>query len=90
MSIPLLGEEDAHEVTIPKGTQPGEIIKVHGKGMTSLRGFRKRGDLYIKIVVKIPDKLNQRQTELLQEFAQTEGLTLSKKKGKGFWKKKGH
>jgi len=91
IAIPLLGEEDAHEFTIPKGTQPGEIIKVSGKGMVSLRGFRKRGDLYIKIVVKIPEKLNQRQTELLQEFARTEGLTLSKKKGKGkgFWKKKG-
>ena len=92
MAIPLLGEEDTHELTIPKGTQPDEIIKVPGKGMVSLRGFRKRGDLYIKIVVKIPEKLNQRQTELLQEFAQTEGLALSKKKGKGkgFWKKKGH
>ena len=92
MSIPLLGEEKSHEFTIPKGTQPGEIIKVPGKGMTSLRGFRKRGDLYIKIVVKIPEKLNEQQTELLQEFARTEGLTLSGKKkkgkGKGFWKKK--
>ncbi len=94
LPIPLLGEEDPHELTIPKGTQPGEIIKVPGKGMTSLRGFRKRGDLYIKIVVKIPEKLNQRQKELLEEFAHTEGLTLSgkkkkgKNKGKGFWKKK--
>jgi len=92
LSIPLLGEEDAHELTIPQGTQPGDIIKVSGKGMTSLRGFRKRGDLYIKIEVKIPKKLNQRQKELLEEFARTDGLTLSgkkkKSKGKGFWKKK--
>ncbi|EFK07462.1 chaperone protein DnaJ [delta proteobacterium NaphS2] len=94
LSIPLLGEADAHEFAIPKGTQPGEIIKVSGKGMTSLRGFRRRGDLYIKIVVKIPKKLNQRQTELLQEFAQIEGLALNGKKkkgkGKGFFKKMAH
>ena len=92
LPIPLLGEEETHELTVPKGTQPGAIIKVSGKGMTSLRGFRRRGDLYIKIVVKIPEKLNQRQKELLKEFARTEGLTLSEKKskgkGKGFWKKK--
>jgi len=92
ISIPLLGEEKEHEFTIPKGTQPDEIIKVPGKGMISLRGFRKRGDLYVKIVVKIPEKLNPRQTELLKEFAQTEGLKLSEKKkkgkSKGFWKKK--
>ncbi len=90
LSIPLLGEEDAHEFIVPKGTQPGEIIKISGKGMTSLRGFRKRGDLYAKIIVKIPEKLNERQTELLKEFAQEEGLKLSgkKKKGKSFWKKR--
>ena len=89
LNIPILGEEEPYEFAISGGTQPGEIIRVPGKGMTSLRGFRKRGDLYIKIVVKIPRKLSQKQKELLEEFARTEGLspTRKKKKGKGFWKK---
>jgi len=57
--------------------------------MASLRGYRKRGDLYVKIVVKIPKKANQRQRELLEAFAETEDLALSNKKKspKGFWKK---
>lgn len=89
IDIPILGEEDKHPLEIPKGTQPGEVIKVAGKGMTSLRGFRKRGDLFVRVTVKIPDKLNDRQKELLMEFADTQGITFSgkKRKGKKFWQK---
>lgn len=89
IKIPLLGEENEHDLEIPGGTQPGEVIKVHGKGMTSLRGFRKRGDLYVRINVKIPEKLDNNQKEILEAFAATQGLSLSgkKRKGKKFWQK---
>jgi molecular chaperone DnaJ len=90
LTIPVLGEEEGHELVIPQGAQPGEVIRVAGKGMASLRGYRKRGDLYVKIIVKIPEKTTERQRELLMAFAETEDLSLSnkKKKPKGFWKKK--
>lgn len=89
LTIPLLGENESHELGIPQGTQPGEVIKIPGKGMTSLRGYRKRGDLYVKIMVKIPEKVTEHQRELLQSFAETEKLSLNgkKKKPKSFWKK---
>ncbi len=86
--IPVLGDEKEYDFEIPAGTQPGQVIRVQGMGMPGLRGMRRRGDLYVEIIVKIPEKLNQRQTEILREFADTENLpTASKKKGKGFWKK---
>ena len=87
--IPVLGEGDGYDLTIPQGTQPGEVIRISGKGMPSLRGYRKRGDLYVKIVVKIPQKMTEHQRGLLEEFAKTEKLSLSekKKRPKGFWKK---
>ena len=89
LMIPMLDNEEGHELVIPRGTQPDEVIRIPGKGMASLRGYRKRGDLYVKIVVKIPKKTNQRQRELLEAFAETEDLALSNKKKnpKGFWKK---
>jgi len=39
--------------------------------------------------VKIPEKMNQQQREILEAFAETEGISFSgkKKKGKNFWKK---
>jgi len=89
VSIPLLNSEEEYELDIQPGTQPGEVVRVPGKGMPSLRGYRKRGDLYVKLMVKIPQKMTEQQKELLLAFAKTENLSLSgrKKKTKGFWKK---
>ena len=86
ITIPVLGQEEFLEVKVPEGTQPGDIITVPEQGMPSVNG-RHRGDLVLKCVVKIPKRLNQRQRELLEEFARTEGSKKSKKKGKLFSKR---
>jgi len=44
------------------------------------------GDIFVKIIVKIPKKITQRQKELLEEFAKGKGSVKSKK-GKHFWDK---
>jgi molecular chaperone DnaJ len=85
ITIPAFGEENGIDLTIPQGTQPGEILSLRGHGMPGLRGSQK-GDLLIKAMVKIPKRLTQRQRELLEEFAATEGSKKSKK-GKHFWDK---
>jgi len=87
--IPSLGDEESHELNFPEGTQPDDILKMPKQGMPSLRAQNKRGDLYVKVIVKIPQKLNQKQKELLHIFAKTEGLEISdkKKKSKPLWKK---
>ena len=88
--IPALGEEKSHKLKIPRGTQPNELKTISGQGMPSLRAHHRRGDLHVKIDVKIPKKLSPRQADLLEEFAETEGLKLSKKKKKkqkNLWKK---
>ena len=85
IKIPVIGDEDNHELKIPQGTQPGEILSLPGQGMPSLRKNR-RGDLFVKITVKIPKRLNQRQKEILEEFSQAKGSGKSKK-GKHFWNK---
>ncbi len=80
--IPVLGEDGEYELEIPPGTQPGEVIRVPGKGMSSIRGHRRRGDLYVKVIVKVPERLSQRQRELLEAFARTEELAPSGKRRK--------
>lgn len=89
LMIPGLGDDETHELKISSGIQPGDVIKIPGKGMPSLRAYHKRGNLYVKIIVKIPEKLNQEQKELIEAFAETEDLKLShkKKKPETFWKK---
>jgi molecular chaperone DnaJ len=85
ISIPLLGDESAYDLKIPAGTQPGDILTLSGLGMPSLQGGR-RGDLFVRVQVKIPTKLTARQRELLEEFADAQGRNESKHQ-KGFWKK---
>ncbi len=86
--IPVIGEEEPFSLEIPAGTQPGEVLKIRDRGMPSLRNRNSRGDLYAKIAVKIPTRLNERQKELLQALADSEGVALSaKKKPPSLWKR---
>jgi len=90
ITIPVLGDESKYDLKIPSGTQPEAVLKVPGKGMPRLRGNNRRGALYIKVIVKIPQKINQHQREILEAYAGSEGLTLSsdKRKKRKFLKKK--
>ena len=58
--------------TIKEGTQPGDVLRVKGKGIPYLNG-RGTGDLLLKIVVEVPKGLNSEQKKLLQEFEATTG-----------------
>lgn len=55
--------------TIPEGTQPGTVFRLKGKGIPYLRG-NGRGDQYVKVQVEVPKKLNDRQKDILKEFAE--------------------
>jgi molecular chaperone DnaJ len=85
ITIPVLGNEDGEDLHIPAGTQPGDVLSLPGLGMPSLQR-NKRGDLFIRVSVKIPKKLTSRQKELLEEYARSEGLKESKE-SKKFWQK---
>jgi molecular chaperone DnaJ len=86
IQIPVLGKDGEHNLKIPEGTQPGDIITLRGMGMPSIQG-RYRGDLLVKINIKIPQKLTSRQKELLKEFAETMDSKKQKKKSKLFGRK---
>ncbi|MDR0880218.1 MAG: molecular chaperone DnaJ [Clostridioides sp.] len=54
--------------TIPDGTQTGTVFRLKGKGITKLRSAS-RGDQYVKVVIEVPTNLNQKQKDILNEFA---------------------
>jgi molecular chaperone DnaJ len=68
--VPTLDGEIPME--IPAGTQPGETITLHGRGMPPL-GRGRTGDIRVVVSVAIPRRLTKRQRELLQEL--NESLT---------------
>ncbi|OGO27246.1 MAG: hypothetical protein A2136_11475 [Chloroflexi bacterium RBG_16_54_11] len=55
-------------LTIPAGIQPGQSIRLAGRGLPSLKTGNKPGDLYAHIKVKIPHNLTPRQKDLFQEL----------------------
>lgn len=71
------------KVKIPKGTQTHTSFRLKGEGIPDVHG-RGRGDEYIRVILKTPTKLNDRQKQLLLDF---EGMDKdSKGKKKRFFK----
>lgn len=54
---------------IKAGTQTDTKIRLKGKGVPSLRDKNVRGDQYTTLVVKVPEKMNNKQKEALKAFA---------------------
>nr|WP_276537076.1 molecular chaperone DnaJ [Anaerosalibacter massiliensis] len=83
IEIPTLEEPVKYQ--IPPGTQTGTQFKLKNKGVPNVRGYGK-GDFYFKVNVKVPKKLNDKQKELLREFAKESGEDTTEVK-KGFFDK---
>lgn len=66
VSVPTL--EGPITVKIHPGTQPGEVIRLKGKGMPRFRSYGK-GDLLVRIRISVPEKLTQQQRMLLEQLA---------------------
>jgi len=62
------------DLKIPPGTQGGRAFRLRGQGMPSVYGHG-RGSLYVHVQVEVPTKLDERQRELLEEFAELENIT---------------
>ena len=70
---------------IPAGTQPGTVFRLKDKGVKRLRRDSK-GDLYVKVNLEIPTKLNNKQKKAISEMAKAVTEDCYQKKG-GFAEK---
>jgi len=59
------------EVSIPAGTQHGQMFRLSGKGLPSIRS-RRRGDEIVQVWIEVPKKLNKQQEQLLRQYADLE------------------
>ena len=66
ISIPTL--EGPQKMRLEPGTQSGTVEKLRGKGMPNVNGGYGRGDLYVKILVWIPRKLNRNEREIIEKL----------------------
>jgi molecular chaperone DnaJ len=66
IDVPTL-EGKAH-LKVPAGTQGGQLFKLRSKGIVNVNG-RGRGDLFARLIVEVPTRLNTEQRNKLEEFA---------------------
>ena len=52
---------------IPEGTQPGQVLRLKGKGLPIVNSSR-TGDHFVTINVDIPKKLSKKEKQLLEEW----------------------
>jgi molecular chaperone DnaJ len=81
IEVPTL--EGKTKIKIPSGTQSGQTLRLKEKGVPSLNG-RGKGDLFIKVQVEVPMRLNSKQRELLEEFAKVSEADSSSRVGRFF------
>lgn len=84
LKVPSL--EGKLKYTIEAGTQTGTTFRMKGKGIASLRGGRK-GDLFVRVKVNVPTKLNDKQKELIKELAKESGEETGSSKKKSIIEK---
>jgi molecular chaperone DnaJ len=70
LEIPTL--EGTEILKIHPGVQPGEILRMKGRGIQDLSG-RRKGDLYVKVQIRTPEGLSKEQKALLTELAEIRG-----------------
>jgi DnaJ-class molecular chaperone len=57
-------------VRVPPGTSSEKPLRLHGKGMPTLNGNEKRGDLFVRLLIRVPEKLSGEALAKFKEFAE--------------------
>jgi curved DNA-binding protein len=56
-------------INIPSGSSSGKVLRIKGLGMP-VPGSSRRGDLFIKIMVTVPQNLTEKEKELFVQLAE--------------------
>ena len=68
--VPVLSGET--EIKVPAGTQPGDTLRLRGRGLPRLGDPKATGDQFVRLHVAVPRQLTPKQRELLEQFGEEE------------------
>lgn len=70
LEVPTL--EGSVSVKVPAGTQPEAMLRVKGKGLPAFGGGH-HGDLYLRIGIRIPERLSRKERQLYEQLRELAG-----------------
>jgi molecular chaperone DnaJ len=74
--------------TVRPGTQSGTRVRLKGKGVPSVRSRDVRGDHYVTLTIRTPNRLSEEAKEALRKFDELTGNSLNSVSGEEPKKKK--
>ena len=66
VSVPTIDDKQL-SLKIPPGTKPGTKMRLSGHGLPDMKD-NKKGDLYVRIQLKIPQNLNEEQKKIVDKL----------------------
>ncbi|MCS7061485.1 MAG: DnaJ C-terminal domain-containing protein, partial [Anaerolineae bacterium] len=63
-------------VKVPAGTSSGNRIRLRGKGMPRLSSKGEYGDLYLRVMVSVPNDLTEEERQMVRQMARRRGVLL--------------
>lgn len=70
--VPVKTLQGTMKVSIPAGTQPGDKLKLKGLGMPNFEIPSYKGDLYLTVNVRLPQKIKPEQKALFEALEELE------------------
>ncbi|MEI6173201.1 MAG: molecular chaperone DnaJ [Bacteroidota bacterium] len=59
------------KIKIEPGTQSGKVLRLRGKGLTSINGYEGKGDLLISIIIWTPKNLSKEEKAILEKLGKS-------------------
>jgi len=56
------------DIKVPPGTQPGQVMRIKGKGAPRLGNKDVRGDHFVTVTVDIPKKISEKEKQLVEQL----------------------
>ena len=72
VEVPCL--DGAYKIKVEPGTQSGTVVRLRNKGLPTVNGYGGTGDMYVKIAVWIPKKLEKDEKALVESLRNKESF----------------
>ena len=84
--VEIPGIDGTYKIKVDPGTQSGTVVKLKGRGLPTVNSYGGTGDLYVKIAVWIPRKLEKEDKAVIESLRGKESFKPNPtKEDKGFF-----